>query len=114
VIITINAHTWKSRVAIMRERYPSGLSNANRKAAGCLRADEVEVQVELDIQARVVAEPMISPAPSMPTPPLARAYNRLAYKHKREHVLAIETAKRADTRERRIQQALETLRGAAE
>jgi hypothetical protein len=31
VTITINGHSWKSRVAIMRGRYLLGLSNANRK-----------------------------------------------------------------------------------
>jgi hypothetical protein len=32
VTITINGHSWKSRVAIMRGRYLLGLSNANRFA----------------------------------------------------------------------------------
>jgi hypothetical protein len=34
VTITINGHSWRSRVAIMRGRYLLGLSNANRQAAG--------------------------------------------------------------------------------
>ena len=33
VTITINGHSWKSRIAIMRGRNLIGLSNANRKAA---------------------------------------------------------------------------------
>ena len=45
VTITINGHSWKSRVAIMRGRYLLGLSNANRKAAGVVTGDEVEVEV---------------------------------------------------------------------
>jgi hypothetical protein len=32
--ITINEHSWMSRIAIMRGRYLIGLSNANRQAAG--------------------------------------------------------------------------------
>lgn len=64
VTITINGHTWKSRVAIMRGRYLLGLSNANRKAAGVATGDEVEVEVEVEIDAepRVVAEPGILPS----------------------------------------------------
>jgi hypothetical protein len=31
VTITINGHSWRSRVAIMRGRYLLGLSNANRR-----------------------------------------------------------------------------------
>jgi hypothetical protein len=41
VTITINGHSWKSRVAIMRGRYLLGLSNANRKTAGVVTGDEV-------------------------------------------------------------------------
>lgn len=57
VIITVNGHTWKSRVAIMRGRYLLGLSNANRRAARLTTGDEVEVDVQLDAKPRVVVEP---------------------------------------------------------
>jgi Domain of unknown function (DUF1905) len=66
VTITINGHAWKSRVAIMRGRYLLGLSNANRHAAGVVTGDEVEVEVEIDAEPRVVVEPATSPAPSTP------------------------------------------------
>src|SRR6476619_2865830 len=42
VTMTINGHSWKSRVAIMRSRYLLGLSTANRQAAGVVTGDEVE------------------------------------------------------------------------
>jgi hypothetical protein len=57
VTITINGHSWKSRVAIMRGRYLLGLSNANRKAAGVVTGDEVEVEVAIDVEPSVVVEP---------------------------------------------------------
>jgi hypothetical protein len=57
VIITINGHSWRSRVAIMRGRFVLGLSNANRQAAGVATGDEVEVDVEFDPEPRVVVEP---------------------------------------------------------
>ncbi len=50
VAITINGHTWRSRVAIMRGRYLLGLSNANRRAAGVEIGDEVEVELTLDLE----------------------------------------------------------------
>jgi uncharacterized protein DUF1905 len=43
VTITINGHSWKSGVAIMRGRYLLGLGNANRKAAGVAAGDEAGV-----------------------------------------------------------------------
>jgi uncharacterized protein YdeI (YjbR/CyaY-like superfamily) len=43
----------------------------------------------------------------------SEAYERLAYSHKREHVLAITGAKKPETRARRIEKAIEMLRGDA-
>ena len=110
VAITINGHSWKSRVAILRGRYLLGLSNANRQAAGVATGDEVEVEVELDAEPRVMVEPADF-ANALAAHPAARtAYDRLSYGHKREHVLAIESAKRPETRVRRIERALAVLR----
>jgi Bacteriocin-protection, YdeI or OmpD-Associated/Domain of unknown function (DUF1905) len=109
VTITINGHSWKSRVAIMRGRYLLGLSNANRHAAGVATGDEVEVEVELDAEPRVVAEPADF-ARALDADPVARtAYDRLSYGHQREHVLAIEKAKKPETRMRRIEKAVAML-----
>ena len=110
VAITINGHSWKSRVAIMRGRYLLGLSNANRQAAGVATGDEVEVELELDTEPRVVAEPADF-ARALDADPAARtAYDRLSYAHKREHMRAIESAKKPETRARRIEKALTMLR----
>nr|WP_241564186.1 YdeI/OmpD-associated family protein [Nonomuraea polychroma] len=110
VTITINGHAWKSRVAIMRGRYLLGLSNANRQAAGVVTGDEVEVEVELDAEPPAVVEPADF-ARALDADPVARGvYDRLPYSHKREHVLAIERAKKPETRIRRIKKALEVLR----
>ena len=110
VTITINGHAWKSRVAIMRGRYLLGLSNANRKAAGVVIGDEVEVEVEVDAEPRVLVEPPDF-ARALDADPVARtAYNRLSNSRKREQVLVIESAKKDETRIRRIEKALATLR----
>ena len=109
VTITINGHSWKSRVAIMRGRYLLGLSNANRKAAGVEAGDEVEVEVEIDTEPRAVVEPADF-ARALNADPVARAaYDRLSYSRKREHVLAVESAKKAETRQRLIEKALAML-----
>jgi Bacteriocin-protection, YdeI or OmpD-Associated/Domain of unknown function (DUF1905) len=111
VTITINGHSWKSRLAIMRGRYLIGLSIANRRAAGVVTGDEVEVEVEIDAEPRVVVEPADF-ARALDADPIARAaYDGLSYSRKREHVLAIESAKKPETRIRRIEKALATLRG---
>jgi hypothetical protein len=110
-IITIDGHSWRSRVAIMRGRFLLGLSNANRQAAGVATGDEVEVYLEFDAEPRVVVEPA-DVARALDADPVARAaYDRLAYSHKRRHVHAIESAKQPETRRRRIEKAVATLRG---
>ncbi len=111
VIITINGHSWRSRVAIMRGRYLLGLSNANRKAAGVATGDEIAVEVELDVEPRLIVEPSDFTR-ALNADRMARAkYDRLPDGQKREHVRRIESAKRPETRSRRIEAAVGALRG---
>ena len=110
VIITINGHSWSSRVAIMRGRYLLGLSNANREAAGVVTGEDVEIELEFDPEPPAVIAPA-DLALALDVDPVARAaYDRLSYSRKREHVRAIESAKKPETRKRRIETALATLR----
>lgn len=91
-------------------------SLVDRKAelgARVATGDEVEVDVELDVEPRVVVEPADF-ARALNADPAARAaYDGLAYSHKREHVLAIERAKKPETRARRIETAVAMLRARA-
>jgi hypothetical protein len=110
VTITINGHSWRSRVAIMRGRNLIGLSNANRKAAGIVTGDQVEVELELDLEPRVVAEPA-DLATALDAEPLARStFDHLTDSQKSQHLRLIENAKKPDTRARRIEKTLATLR----
>jgi hypothetical protein len=111
VTITVNGHSWKSRVALLRGRHLLGLSHANRQAAGVEIGEEVDVELELDTEPRVVVEPQDF-AQALDDDPAARtAYNSLSHSRKREHVHAIESAKKPETRQRRIEKAIATLRG---
>jgi bifunctional DNA-binding transcriptional regulator/antitoxin component of YhaV-PrlF toxin-antitoxin module len=110
VAITINGHSWKSRIAVMRGRYLIGLSKANRQAAGVATGDIVEVEVELDAEPRIVVEPADF-LRALDADPVARAaYDGLSYSRRRDHVRAIEGAKRPETRSRRIDAAMASLR----
>jgi len=111
VTITVNGHSWKSRVALMRGRHLIGLSRANRHAAGVDIGDDVDVEVALDLEPRVVVEPP-DLTEALDADPIARtAWDRLAPSHRRRHVHAIEGAKRPETRARRIESAVAMLRG---
>lgn len=111
VKITVNGHSWRSRVAIMRGRHLLGLSNANRQAAGVAIGDEVEVDLELDTEPRLVAEPADFVQALDGDPAARAAYDKLTDGRKREHVRAIESAKKPETRRRRIEKAIAALRG---
>lgn len=109
VIITINGHSWRSRVAIMRGRYLLGLSNANRQAAGVVTGEEVEIELALEPEPIVVDVPEDFARALDADPPARAAYDRLTESQKRQHVRAIESAKKPETRKRRIEKALVTL-----
>jgi hypothetical protein len=110
VTITINGHSWKSGVAIMRGRYLLGLSNANRKSRRCRDRRRGRGRSGIDAAPRVVAEPADF-ARALDADPVARAaYDHLTCSRQREHVLAIESAKKTETRARLIDKALAMLR----
>jgi len=109
VTITVNGHTWASRVAILRGRYLLGFSNANRRAAGVVTGDVVDIVLTLDTSPRVVVTPPDLDR-ALTGDPLARAaYQRLTYSKQRALVLAIEKAKKPETRRVRIAAALAAL-----
>jgi Bacteriocin-protection, YdeI or OmpD-Associated/Domain of unknown function (DUF1905) len=111
VVITINGHTWRSRVASMGGRFIVGISAANRAASRIAEGDTVQVELQLDAEPRVVAEPP-DLAEALNDDPRARAaFDRLAYGLKRQHVQAIEDAKTPQTRQRRIIKVITTIRG---
>jgi hypothetical protein len=110
VKLTIRGHTYRSTVASMGGRFMVGVSAENREKAGVAGGDTVDVDIELDTAPREVTVP----------PDLAKALRRdakarktfegLSYSNKSWHVLQIEGAKSAETRERRIGRSIEALR----
>lgn len=110
IAVTINGHTWRSRVALMRGQCLIGISAADRTASGITEGDVVEVEVEPDTAPRIVAEPP-DLAQALNDDPAARAaFDRLPYGLKRKHVTSIAAAKSPETRQRRIAGLVTTLR----
>jgi hypothetical protein len=113
VTVTVNGHSWKTRIAIMRGRHLIGLSNANRHAAGAATGDTVEVTIELDTdEPAVIVPPDLAAA--LERDPIARAaFEALSHSRRRAHAHAIDSAKLPETRQRRITKALDELRAAS-
>ncbi len=113
VVIRVNGHSWRSRIAKMRGRYLIGFSKANRAAAGVDTGAEVEVEVELDTEPRVVAEPEDLTRALDADPDARAAWDALPPGRRRGHVHAIEGAKKPETRARRIEKVMAELRAGA-
>ena len=110
VRVTIGSHTWRSTIAPYSGRFMLGVSAENREAAGVAAGDVLEIELELDTAPRIVEVPADLQAALDADPAAAARWERLSYTHRKEHVRAIEEAKKAETRERRIAKALEMLR----
>src|SRR4029453_3047666 len=108
--ITINGHTWRSRAASKGGGYRGGIRAATRRGAGIEEGAEIEVTLELDPEPREVDEPADLKAALDATPTVRAAFDRLPFGLRRKHVNDIEAAKTGQTRERRIERLVESLR----
>jgi hypothetical protein len=110
VAATVNGHTWRTSVVRMGGEYLLGLNREVRRAAGAEAGDTVDVVLELDTAPREVDVPEALATALDGDPEARAAYERLAYTHRKEYAQWIAEAKREETRQRRVAQALEMLR----
>ena len=102
VRVTIGKHTYRSTVATMGGRFLLPVSAEVREQAGVAAGDTVQVDVELDTEAREVTVPPDFAEALGRDPDAQRFFEGLSYSNRRRLVLAIEGAKAAETRQRRI------------
>jgi hypothetical protein len=110
VVVTINAHTWRTRIASMGGRFLIGMSAANRTAARIAEGDVVQVELALDNEPRVVEVPEDLAAALNADPTIRAAFDALSYTHRREHARSVAEAKTQPTRDRRIAKVIDSLR----
>ncbi|HEX7471767.1 MAG TPA: YdeI/OmpD-associated family protein [Candidatus Limnocylindrales bacterium] len=110
VRVTINGHTYRSTVASMGGSFWVGVSNDNRAKAGVAAGQEVDVDLELDTEPREVTVPADFRAALDGDPVAARFFDGLSYSNRLRHVLSIDDARTPETRQRRIDKAVATLR----
>jgi hypothetical protein len=106
VRVTLGDHTYRSTVAVMGGRYMIGVSAENRALAGVQAGDEVDVCLELDAEPRRADVPADFAAALGRAPGTAEYFASLSYSQQRWHVLSIEGAKTAETRQRRIEKSI--------
>jgi len=110
VLATINGHSYRTSVASVRGEFKIPVSADVRKEAGVSAGDEVDVDVELDTEPREVAVPTDFTDVLERDAKLRRSFDGLSRSKKRRLVDPIGQAKTAETRQRRIDKALDELR----
>ena len=110
VTVTLNGFTYRSTIAARGGRYLIPVSADVRRQSGVSAGDEIDVEVELDTAPREITVPA-DLAERLDAEPEVRAFfESLSYSLKSVHTLSIEQAKTAETRARRIDKAMDTLR----
>ncbi|HLH99576.1 MAG TPA: YdeI/OmpD-associated family protein [Acidimicrobiales bacterium] len=110
VVATVNGYTWRTSVARMGGESLVGLNREVREAAGVEAGDEVDVALELDAAPREVEVPPDLAAALDADPAVRAAFEGLAFTHRKEFARWITEAKREETRQRRVEQAVEMIR----
>ena len=111
VVVTVNGFEYRSTIAPMGGAFLIPFSSDKRAATGIRGGDPIVVDLELDTAPRTVDVPDDLAAALDATPGAREAWERLSPSHKNAHVTAIEGAKAAETRQRRIAKAIEALTG---
>lgn len=112
VVVAIGKHTYRSTISTMGGGWMIPLRKSNRDAAGVKAGERVKVTLTLDDKPRTVTPPKDLVA-ALNKAKLNIEFATLAYTHQREHVEAIEQAKKPETRERRIRACIDMVRAKA-
>ena len=110
VIVTLNGYSYRSTIAAMGGTTCIPLRKSNREAAGLQGDETLQVRLELDTEQREVTLPADLARALKKIPSGLDCWRALSYSHKREHVEAIEGAKKPETRARRIASAVAAVR----
>ena len=106
VTVTINGYSYRSTVAVMGGKYMIGISAAVRKETGLSRGDPIHVTLTVATAPREVNVPDDLAFALSADPALKTFFEKLPNSLQRYHVDKINGAKSAETRQRRIENAV--------
>jgi Bacteriocin-protection, YdeI or OmpD-Associated/Domain of unknown function (DUF1905) len=110
VRVTLEGYSYQTTVARMRGEFKLPVSAAVREQAGVAAGDDVDVELQLDTAPRELTIPDDLAEMLEQQPHAKRAFEQLSYTSQKRHVLAIESAKTPETRQRRLGKAIDELR----
>ena len=109
VTVTVGGHTYRTTVAPMGGQYMIPLSAENRAASGLSAGNDVDVVIALDSAPREMKAPDDLAEALHASPEAEAFFESLSFSHKRSYVDWIVSAKKVETRQRRVVQAVELL-----
>ncbi len=110
VSVTINGYTYRSTVFPYTEAFMLPLAAEHRVPAGVKAGDEIEVTLALDTAPREIEVPP-ELAAALDADPQAKAFfDGLSYSNKRVFTLNVEGTSNPETKARRVEKAIATLR----
>lgn len=110
VTVLIGSYSYRSTVAPMGGKFYLPVSAEHRTAAGIAAGDAIEVELALDTAPREVEVPDDFATALAGDAAAKGFFDSLSYSDRRRHVLAIAEAKTPETRQRRIEKAMDLLR----
>jgi hypothetical protein len=110
VVATIGGYSWRGRVTRMGGEFLLGLNRDVRTGAGVEAGDSVTVRIALDAAPPEVEVPEALAAALEGDAEARQRYDALAFTHRKEFARWVAEAKKDETRDRRVAQALEMLR----
>lgn len=110
VRVTLNGYTYRNTIGSMGGRSMISLSAEHRGNAGVRGGDELEVEVVLDTEPRVVDVPADLAAALAAEPAALATFDTLSNSNKGWHVAQVTGAKTEETRQRRIARSVATLK----
>lgn len=110
VVVTVNGFEYRSTVGVMGGRYLIPFSSDKRAATGLAGGDAIDVELVVDVAPRTVEVP-VDLADALEAAGVRAAFDALAPSARKAHVTAVESAKAAETRSRRIESIVGKLAG---
>jgi hypothetical protein len=110
VVVTVNGYTYRSTVGVMGGQHLIPVSAEHRKASGLAAGDAIDVTLELDTEPRVVElDPDLAAA--LDAAGVRAAFDALTRSRQRQLADPVGQTKNAETKQRRIDKAIEALQG---
>jgi hypothetical protein len=108
VVVNVNGYEYRNTVGVMGGKHLVSVSAAIRKETGLCGGDPIHVTLTLADSLREIEIPADFAAALVKAAPAGRFFTTLSNSLQRYHVDSINSAKTAETRQRRIDKAIAT------